>query len=397
MRATDHIGARIATQRKLRGITQRDLAAGTSFSPSLIAKIEQGARPASSAVISAAAKFLQIDRALLTGQPYVATGRDERALHGAVVEVRREVVAYLLPPGEDEAPWDMSRLLAFTRAISAARHRADLQTLGVELPTTMRLLRQASHASSGSQREMVMACLAEVYYAARQFTYRLGYFDLASMLADRYEWAAARSGNPHLPVLATVLRSLELDAAGDIRAARALMSATIDDFELGEQSASQSVWGWLHLMSGYMAAHARDPGAVWAHYAEATEAVSRLGHERDHYQLAFGATNVAIWGTALGTELMDSAKAMDLAKKVTITPQTPPERAGHHYIDLARAQLMHRRPELALRSLLAARSIAPQQMRYHPLVRDVVAGLAQSERRSTSTLRGLAAWMGMED
>ena len=38
-----------------------------------------------------------------------------------------------------------------------------------------------------------------------------------------------------------------------------------------------------------------------------------------------------------------------------------------------------------------------QQVRYHPLARDVVLTLAQAERRSSSTLRGMVAWMGLQD
>jgi hypothetical protein len=51
----------------------------------------------------------------------------------------------------------------------------------------------------------------------------------------------------------------------------------------------------------------------------------------------------------------------------------------------------------ALTSMMTARSIAPQQTRYHPMARETVYALARAERRSTETLRGLAAWMGVQD
>ena len=94
---------------------------------------------------------------------------------------------------------------------------------------------------------------------------------------------------------------------------------------------------------------------------------------------------------------MDGAKAVERAQYVRLTPETPPERAGHHYIDLARGQLMNGDRAGVLDSLLTARRIAPQQTRYHPMARETVYALARAERRSTDSGRGLAAWMGVSD
>ncbi len=386
MREGEHIGARIAAWRKIRGLSQRELGAEANCSWSLIGKIERGERAATPMVIAAAARALQVDRATLTGQPYPSQNRYEDQVHAGVAMVRRELAAYRLPPEQDPPPVDLTNLRARTRLISALRHQADLQGLGAELPEALSRLRSAAYASSGTDRETIMAMLAEVYYATRQFTHKAGYSDLTSLLADRYEWAAGQAGDPHLLSLADVLRAGELDAAGDTRGSRSVLAVAVERFDLRSPTQQDlSVWGWLHLMSAYMAAHARDAAATWDHYAEAHAAARQLGVDRDDYRLAFGPTNVGIWGTALGIELMDSAAALSRATLVTLTDQTPPERAGHHYIDLARAQLLHGHHQDALQSLQLARTITPQQVRYHPLARDVVLTLAQAERRSSST------------
>ncbi|GIF75634.1 helix-turn-helix domain-containing protein [Asanoa siamensis] len=398
MRNDEHIGARIATWRRIRGHTQRQLAEGTNTSLSLIQKIERGERAATGSVISAASRYLGIDRGTLTGQPYLTRDRGENNVHASVTAIRRELASYQMPPEDEVRTPDLATLGALTAKVSAMRHRADFDALGTALPLALQQLRHATHATSGTAREAVMAMLAEVYYAARQLTHKLGYFDLTSLLADRYGWAAGQAGNPHLQALADVLRAGDLDSVGDCRSARTVLRMTTSRFDLRARSSSDlSVWGWLHLMSAYTAAHARDSAATWAHYEEARAAAESLATDQDHYRLAFGPTNVAIWGTALGVELMDSAEALERAQHVHLTPSTPPERAGHHYIDLARAQLLHGRRDAALRSLLTARSITPQQVRHHPLARDTVITLAQTERRSTSTLRSVANWMGIED
>ncbi|MFD6563057.1 helix-turn-helix domain-containing protein [Micromonospora profundi] len=397
MRDNEHIGARIATWRRVRGKTQRQLADGTNTSPSLIGKIERGERAATASVISAAARYLKIDRGTLTGQPYLTRERSENELHASVTAIRRELAAYRLPSNEDLPALGTAELARRTARVSSLRHRADLDALGAVLPETLLQLRHASHTSTGCDRAAVMELLAEVYYAARQLTHKLGYFDLASLLADRYEWAVGQTDNPHLQGLADVLRAGELDAAGDRQSARTILKKATSALDLHKPGPKDlSVQGWLHLMSAYMAAHDKDTDGTWAHYREAQEAARRLGADHDHYRLAFGPTNVAIWGTALGVELMDSSKALELARHVRLTRDTPPERAGHHYIDLARGQLLHGKRDDALQSLLTARSITPQQVRYHPLARDTVITLAQAERRSTSTLRSVANWMGIE-
>jgi hypothetical protein len=57
----------------------------------------------------------------------------------------------------------------------------------------------------------------------------------------------------------------------------------------------------------------------------------------------------------------------------TRLPNTVPAiRRGRLYIDLARGYLMADDPAGGLRCLQEARRIAPQQTRYHPMVRETV-------------------------
>jgi transcriptional regulator with XRE-family HTH domain len=398
VREDEHAGARIATERKLRGMTQSALAERARVSVSLLRKVEQGSRPATTPFLAALSAAMGIERSTLTGQPYRTGNRRQDAVHDMVGELRRELMMYRLPPQHDEPTPTLAELRGAVRAVSESRHSVDLDALGSRLPATLAALRSASHSYSGSDREQVMALLAEAYYAARQFLSKLGYGDLAAVVSDRYEWAAEQSGDQLAFALAAVLRAGDLDGAADWQGGRALMDGTLAWLDEGLRSpAALSVRGYLHLTAAYVAAHAGDEPGVWAHHAEAAELATRVGPGRDDYRLYFGPTNVAIWGTALGVELMDGAAAVHRAKLVQLTPQTPPERAGHHYLDLARGQLLYGDRAGSLTSLLTARQIAPAQTRYHPLARETVYALGRAERRSTDTLRGLAAWMGIQD
>jgi transcriptional regulator with XRE-family HTH domain len=397
MRTDEHIGARVATQRKLRGLTQRQLADRAHVSLSLLRKVEQGSKPASSPFVSAVAAALQVERTELTGQPYRSGDRRQDAVHDLVPDLRRELVMYRLPPADDRPAPLLADLRTSVAAVSQSRHAVDLLTLGARLPAVLAELRAASHAYTGTDREQVMALWAEAYASVRQFVSTLGYSDLATLVADRYEWAAEQSGDPLAMALAAVFRAMELDGVGDWHGARAVMAAILNTLAPPAEPVAVSVHGFLHLMSAYTAAHAGDAADTWAHHAEADALARRLGTDRDDYRLLFGPTNTAIWGTALGVELMDGAEAVRRAQFVHLPAGVPPERAGHHYLDLARGQLLYGDRPAALDALRLARQIAPQQTRYHPMARETVYALARAERRSSNTVRGLAAWMGIQD
>jgi transcriptional regulator with XRE-family HTH domain len=391
------VGARTAALRKLRGLTGRQLASRAAVSYSLLTKVETGQVPPSQAFVSAVARALHVSRAELLGQPYRSADRQLDAVHGLVAEIRRELIAYRLPPADDEVIPSLAELGSQVAEVSAARHQVDLVALGGQLPIVLATLRTSAWHYSGTDREQVMGLLAEVYYAARQFLHKLGYADLATLVADRYEWAAMQSGDPHAMALAAVFRAGELDAVADWGNSRAVMASALERHEASDDAAGVSVHGFLHLMAAYMSAHAGDSAATWSHHSEAKELASRLGRDGDAYRLAFGPTNVSIWGTALGVELMDGPAALERARHVRLGMTIPPERVGHHFIDLARAHLMNGSGTEALGALVAARRVAPQQTRYHPQVRETVHALAAAERRSSETLRGFATWVGIED
>src|SRR6266496_989078 len=121
MREDEHIGARVAVERKLRGLTQRQLADRAHVSVSLLRKVEQGSRPASLALVSSVAKALGTEQARLTGQPYYSGDRKLDAVHDLIPDLRRELGMYGLPPDEETRPVPVPELAAGVAAAGAAR------------------------------------------------------------------------------------------------------------------------------------------------------------------------------------------------------------------------------------------------------------------------------------
>lgn len=65
------------------------------------------------------------------------------------------------------------------------------------------------------------------------------------------------------------------------------------------------------------------------------------------------------------------------------------------YIDLARGFLYHGDRVKSEEALWTARRIAPHLTRNHPMVRETVRMLAESQRRRPKSLSDFATWIGI--
>jgi hypothetical protein len=118
------------------------------------------------------------------------------------------------------------------------------------------------------------------------------------------------------------------------------------------------------------------------------------GQGRNDYGLAFGPSNVAQHEIAVAVELEDGGEAVRRAARIRLPNTVPPVRRGHHYIDLARGYVMAGDLKGGLRCLQAARRVAPQQTRHHPMVRETVLSIA-SAPRGREELSVFASWLGL--
>ncbi len=144
-------------------------------------------------------------------------------------------------------------------------------------------------------------------------------------------------------------------------------------------------WG-LHLQSGLAASRSGRRSLADEHLCEARATAERLGDDCDRV-LSFGPTNVGIWSVALAVEAMDGTEALNRAHALVLSADTPKERAGHHYIDLSRAYLLHGDRRRAFDALLTAKLIAPAQTRYNPMVHETARALARAEARAVDSVQ----------
>lgn len=396
MEDTSTIGQRIAHARKLRGLTQNELSLRVPCSKSLVAQVERGHKPATPAFIAAVARVLNVDLTDLTGQPY--RGRDARSdrIHQAIPEIRQALAYWDVAPELDVPPRPLAQLAAEVEQVNHLRMEASYVQLGALLPGLIKELTAHVHELSGSERERAFRLLSEVYTAVDSMAYKLGYMDLFALAVERMAWAAAQADDPLLRPVAAMRRSSVFLATGGWDGGMTLLARAGRDMAgSGDDHATLSVFGTVHLRSAILAARANRPSAAWDSIGHATEVSQRIGHDTKDYGLLFGPTNVAIHGVAVAVELGDADEAIRRGGDLALPEDLPHERSSHHFIDLGRAWMWQGRPDKALACVTRAERLAPQRTRYHPMARQTVSQLLDQQRRLPEPLRGIATRMGI--
>ena len=390
------IGQRIAHARKLRGLTQAQLAARVPCSKSLIAQVERGHKPASPALIAAAANALNVDVTELTGQPYRGHNARSDRIHAAIPEIRQALAYWDVAPELELPPRPLDLIQTDVDEVGVLRMEASYVKLGAMLPGLIKELAVHIHQLTGAKQARAFRLLSEVYTAVDSMAYKLGYMDLFALAVERMAWAAGQADDPLLRPVAAMRRSSVFLATGGWDGGMTLLARAGRDMEgsVGNE-ASLSVYGTVHLRSAILAARANRPSAAWESIGQAAEVADRIGHDTKDYGLLFGPTNTAIHGVAVAVELGDADEAIRRGKDLELPEDLPRERSSHHFIDLSRAWMWAGKPDKALACVTRAERLAPQRTLYHPMARQTVSQLLDQQRRVQEPLRRIATRMGL--
>lgn len=389
----DGAGARIARNRKRRGLNQRDFAARVHFSVSTIQKVESGHKPASPALIEAVARALRVPVHELQGQPIRGESPREDAVHASVPAIRRALAGWDMPADIPARP--LYRIRPDVRQASMLHLASRYRELGTMLPGLLDELTVAYHTVTAHEREVAAGLLTGAYRAAFELVYKLGYGDLVLTAVDRLRWAASASGDPLAEGAAAWLRSWVLSLTGDLPRALLLLEQTRHDVHRRfpkRTPARISVIGSLHLRQAAILGRQRRLAEADDHIAEARELAQHLGVDGNAYLLAFGPSNVAIHSVAVAADALNYAEAIKRAKGVRLPARIPKERSSHHAIEVAHAYQQYGDAEGSVRCLQKARRIAPQHTRFHPMVHETVRALID-QRRTTGPVATFADWL----
>lgn len=397
-------GARIAAYRRLHRMTQKALADKARVSYSLLTKVESGNKPASPAFIAACARAMDVSVPTLNGQPFTIDHAHDR-LNGPLSDLRAALDNWDTPL-DDLPVRGLDEIASDVRSVILGRRAANFGRVMASAPALVDELVQLSQTTTGHAAEQAHHQLVQVYRAAHDVAYGLGLTDLVALLLTRMDYSAQRAGDPYLMALYRYMRAQTSFSNGRHAVGRKVIEraqSELHDGVLAGDQAALCAAGNLWLRTSILATRQGDGPSAREALKEARAIASLIGGvevvgavNADTHVMSFGPTNVDIHTAAVEVELGNHGRALTLGKKVHFPDGYPKDRAGHHWMDMARAQLWTGKIDQALTSLLKSRNAAPQQAKYHPSVRETVAGLVRSARSTPDTLIGYATWVGVE-
>jgi hypothetical protein len=223
---------------------------------------------------------------------------------------------------------------------------------------------------------------------------RLGYLDLARLGLSRMAVAASQSGDPRQVAVERWNRAQSLaDAAHPDRAVLLVRQALKDLDDDGGQ-ATRAVRGALHLKGAIVASRSGDASGA-DDWLGAAEEIAEQSGETPDYDLTFGPVNVLLHRMSASSDRDKHARALEVARRVRLPQDYPPQRAAYYWMDRARAESWTARHDDALTSLRQAKVAAPQLTRYHPGVHETVATLLRARTKAAGDLLEYARWCGV--
>ncbi|WP_267465799.1 helix-turn-helix domain-containing protein [Nocardia cyriacigeorgica] len=383
----ESVGARIARIRKLRGMTQHQLAAAANVSRSMLAQVEKGHSSASTVWVGAVANALRVDASRLYGD-------DEPEQLLDVLPILRRTLAATDLMDPDLEPEPIEQLRALSAKVSQWRRDTQYRKIVQVLPDLVdRLLISGNEAG-----EPAYALLTDAYRAANTVAHKLGYSDLSLTATERMEWAATRSGDPLLLATTHYVKAATLARVGASQHALRLLTRSMADIEpiVDDDAAAAAVYSILHMRAGTIAAAAGDADTSRSHLAEA-ERLARGFGDRIIYDTPVGPTNVKLYQVCAEVDLGEPGRAIDVARGTRLQKSTPIERQAYFWLDTARAHLLNGDPDAAITALYESRLASPEHFRSSPTVKNIVKTAATQQRRASDSLRSLANYAGLAD
>ncbi|MBB5933327.1 helix-turn-helix domain-containing protein [Streptomyces zagrosensis] len=408
--SSPHIGHNISEVRKIRKLSVRQLATKVNVSVSSMEKYERGSRTVPPGIIAKLAQALSVGPERITGQPYMNGAEAEDQVQGVIPELRRIMLTYDSPDDLAVAPRPLPVLAAEAETVARMRQDGRYVPMGPLLPP---LLAELTHLALGARVEEDRRCafwwLARAYRASNSLAHKLGYHDLSMAAIERVQWAADRSADPLMQVTAAYLKAGAMLRVGSFQSARRVLTGLEQEVShlAPEESLSDpqlAVHGGILLKLAILEARDGFPDRAQQRLIEARATAAFLGErDTDHYEMSFGPTNVRIHEIASLIDSGDTEQALarlaewgeDQQRDEWALPlDLAAERASHHHIDVASAQLAEGHRAQSFASLRRARTLSPNHTRFHPTVRAVSGTLVRLDRSQDEELAAFAHWVG---
>lgn len=316
-----------------------------------------------------------------------------------LAELHQAMQRLLLPDGLLQAPrgraLSVSALTGTVTAAESLRQAAAVDTLAPRLPGLVTAIDLARRKATGSRWESLERLLLRACHIVRVTADITGHHDLAWLAVQQQLAVAERVGDPTLLAVASWdLCGLWLHTRQP-NAARELADAAIDRLDplVGTDDPTfTALTGAMHLRAAVAAA--RQGRDAQRHLAEARLLAARVP-DAAWWQTMFGPTNVEIHQVEIALERGHPGRATAHAGTFDVAAVPSPERRAHHWCTVAAAYTCAHDDDRAVRALMVAEQLAPQQIRRRPQSRAIVTDVLRRNRHPGGEIIALAARMNI--
>ncbi|WP_143267193.1 helix-turn-helix domain-containing protein [Amycolatopsis thailandensis] len=298
-------------------------------------------------------------------------------VHSDIPQLRRVLDTRDLP--EDGPVRSLSELMVAVDTVVARRLQSDYAVLAADVNELLPELHRAVLSAPSALEPQYAGLLARTYRAADAIADKFGYYDLSARIIDLMRTSATQSGDELLVGSAAYVRGEIYFASHDLEAGCRMLTAAADKIRVSASETAAATYGTLHMRAAVMAARAGSALRARDHIEEARQAARQV-NEGVHLGTVFGLPSARIHQLSLDVELGDVGGALRLATGWAPPITMPAERRSHFYIDLGRAFHLADQPERVLSAFWEAKRIAPEHVREHSQVIDVVDHLELTTR-----------------
>jgi transcriptional regulator with XRE-family HTH domain len=400
-------GRRVAYWRNRRGLTRQAFADLVGRSISWVDKIESGERGlVRLPMLEQVADVLRVSVDTLTGtadRRQAARGRDtfEVAALRTALQSYQAISRVFGTSGELVEPPSLDGLDQRVTYAWMAFQNGHWPRLGQTLPELLTIAQAATNAYSGDDDNGVRArtLLSQAYQVTASTLWKLKEVDLAWLAAERGLVLAEQTGDSLLISDAARRVAQGLMTMEHHEQALGLLKADISRLEPGRGSGSPaylSLYGMLFLMGSVVAAKMHNTVLARELLAEGQSVADQLGRDGNERFTAFGPTNVRLHQVSVLADLGDGSGAVAAARRISPDGlgQLPKERRANCYLDVARIHVEMGQRDDAVRVLLDADRLFPDEVRHRPVATSLVDELWRFGTPS-SELERLASRVGL--
>lgn len=382
-------------------MTQEELAERSEVSVDVIRQLEQQRKhSARLPTLHALANALGVELTTLLGDPpaVISTGESDGP---RFVAVRRAITPAMWGP-EPEPPGPGFSLDALRDRIAdgwSQYHAAEFDALMKALPDLIAEARSAT-VSEGPPAFVVLGKLLQL---GGHLSVRMGKTDLALASLERAIAAAERSADPLLAPMIANSVAWTYQRQGRLGDALHVATHAAEIIEHGGHTGTADglkVWGALTMSAATSAARGGDyerAAGMMATAEKHAARVSKLPESSDNRMVSvFSPSSVRIERVRLAVQYGHPNEALELAKGMRLSRDTPPSWRTWLLLDVARAHTDTGDAPGAVKTLESLRRVAPEWMRHHTLAVAIVRDLWSLPNHPPG-LRPLAEFLGVAD